>query len=141
MVILLEDYRPKPKQRPRFGRNRNVYSPSAEAERSLAWRIKAMVMGRGWPIPVRCPIDVYIFALTKKKLRGDSDNYKKFILDALQKSQVIENDSQVELCLFVPLLCDADRLLIRIKPAEGRIKEFFGKFQIVLDEFYEKDEF
>ena len=86
--INLPDFKLQAKKRPRLGRHGNVYSPTAEHETTLAWLIRAQVGSLVIDGPVK-------LTLRCKFARGDLDNYVKTVCDALQKSQVIRNDSQV----------------------------------------------
>ena len=102
--------KPKGKKRARLGRS-NIYGPSVEAEKSLAWQIKK-VWQEKYDLPqIKCDIrlgtlyiDSYYNITRKKRIREiivtrkrryDIDNYEKFVLDSIQKSGIIKNDVQV----------------------------------------------
>lgn len=95
MRIVIDNYLPKPKARPRVfdrGGRKSVFSPTSENESNLAFLIASQAIRKG--IGVACYVGVEIFS--KKKLRGDCDNYLKTVLDAVQKAEVIKNDSLVK---------------------------------------------
>ena len=109
MQITIENYRAQPKKRPRLGKG-HVYSPSAIAENALAWMILAKAgCGVKFRGPVSVTLDVY-----RKKRRADIDNVLKFVLDALQKSGIIENDRQVEKCT-VQFLPGDDKIVLDVE--------------------------
>ena len=92
LSIFLPGYIPSPKARPRLGR-RGVYSPSSKAEMSLA-RALCLICNVYFPQWQRysVPVSVDVTITTPKTLRGDLDNYLKFVCDALEKSGLIAND-------------------------------------------------
>ena len=115
ILLVFPDYLPKPKQRPRLGYRGNVYSPSKRAEESLAWRIKASTdiryIGRAIKVSVK------LFHI--KALRGDSDNYLKFVLDALEKSTLIDNDRNVVATSIEKIRSDKNETQIEIEEIDG----------------------
>lgn len=93
MKITIPDYKAKPKQRPRLIAKNKVRSPSKQAEQSLAWLILANAPDRTMIIDktyVHCTI------YSKTVLRGDFDNYLKFVCDALQKANLVKNDRLIK---------------------------------------------
>ena len=88
MITIMIDHPIQPKTRPRLGRGGNVYSPSAQAEKGLAWEFRAQAGTFETSEPVALFIEI---AYSK----GDLDNYLKTICDALQKSSIVKNDKQV----------------------------------------------
>ncbi len=83
--------RPVPKERPRLGANGNVYTPRRTAmwEDLIAWHVRGERANFGdAPVQVRCTFHVAGRA-------GDLDNCVKSLLDGIQKSGAIRNDSQV----------------------------------------------
>ena len=115
--IGLPGYVPKPKARPRLGKHK-VYSPSRKGEDALAWLIMAAVRERysdffSFTEPVKLEIDIQ----SPSRPRGDIDNHAKFILDALEKSGLICNDSQVTR-LEIEFVPGGTRLDISVMPAD-----------------------
>lgn len=95
MKITLHNYLPIPCARPRLGKFGNVYSPSAIAEKSLAWMMRAnMEEEQGEYLPMQGELMICILVEYSQKLLGDIDNIAKFIMDATQKAGIIINDKQ-----------------------------------------------
>lgn len=95
MRIILQNYLPIPCERPRIGKFGNVYSPSAQPERILAWMIRANnVLDEEEYLPLSGDLMICIVIEYAMKLNGDVDNIAKFIMDATQKAGVIHNDKQ-----------------------------------------------
>ena len=63
---------------------------------------------------IRHKIAVSIQIYTTTELRGDIDNYAKFVYDALQKSGVIKNDKQIRESHNKIYLSDTNALVIQI---------------------------
>jgi Holliday junction resolvase RusA-like endonuclease len=92
---------PRPAARPRVGKWGTYYPPIyAKYKKELG----DMVECANLPTPDVCPYSVYIeFVCTPpKKLsnpfpRGDTDNYIKGVLDAINKRAIFEDDKQVQL--------------------------------------------
>jgi len=106
----------KPHRRPRLGKGRNgshVYSPSKKAETNLGWQIKAAIL-EAYPslgLPLEGEYDLYAFYYFKGGKKGDTDNYLKFLLEALQRGGIVENDRQIRVCFLAPFAdSQADRL-------------------------------
>lgn len=95
MKITLRNYLPIPCARPRLGKFGNVYSPSAVAEKSLAWMMRAnMEEEEGECLPLQGELMICIVIEHSQNLNGDVDNIAKFIMDAVQKAGIITNDKQ-----------------------------------------------
>lgn len=71
------DGNPPSKARPRFGKNRNVYTPSSKAEKKLSWLLKY-----AFPAPLKENVFVICIFFRGDKHRIDSDNMMKHFLDA-----------------------------------------------------------
>lgn len=71
--------RPVPKQRPRAGKNGNLYTPKAtrEYERAVGWAAR-QVFVNPYDGPIELILKVYLMARA-----GDLDNYIKSICDGL----------------------------------------------------------
>lgn len=104
--------RPKPAERPRLGRRRKAYTPTAtlEAEDRIAHALQTAYGCRPTdPVfpadtPLRLVIDysnhgeaIRLEPLneTMPPMRGDVDNYIKTTMDGLQKGGAFANDKQV----------------------------------------------
>jgi len=73
--------------RGRLGKSGAFYSPSSKKEKSLAWLMRSKTYAR---IEGKFYLSMELgFARLPK---GDIDNYAKYIMDALQKSGIINND-------------------------------------------------
>jgi Holliday junction resolvase RusA-like endonuclease len=94
--IVIDNYVPKPKQRPRFNKYGGVYSPSGSEEQILAWEIISYI-SHNYPKrkTITDNIKVSLIISARQELKGDIDNYVKFVYDAIQKSGIIENDKQI----------------------------------------------
>ena len=115
------------KQRPRLGKH-SIYSPSVDAERSLAWQIKKEWNEKYDLTQIACDIKLQITYLDNyynikrkkrkkeiivtRKRRYDVDNYEKFVLDSIQKSGIIKNDVQA---------CHVDHVLRHSETMQGLI--------------------
>lgn len=96
MLFEIPGYKAIPKARPRLGRYGNIYSPTRNSEECLAWLFRAAVQEYSPKLPYRHPVRVEIIISSRKTLRGDSDNYTKTVLDALEKAGILENDKLVK---------------------------------------------
>ena len=97
MKIILADYLPRPKARPRIFKG-GVYSPTGRNEAGLAFLIRSEINRQ----QIRTPIagntfSVQITLSTRGNFRGDLDNYVKAILDALKTARVYQDDRAVKL--------------------------------------------
>jgi Holliday junction resolvase RusA-like endonuclease len=79
----------KPKARPRLGKG-GIYSPSSKKEKSLAMEISWKAQGK------RLGDQPCVLTLRVSYKKGDLDNLLKTVCDALEKSGIIDNDSQIE---------------------------------------------
>jgi len=98
-TFVFENYVPKPKARPRKGKNGHFYSPSSAEENvlaNLAWLQKHETGME----TITENVFVSIIIESKKKLKGDTDNYVKFVFDALEKAQIVKNDKQIKSFFF-----------------------------------------
>lgn len=121
--IKLENYRVRPKERPRAGRGK-FYSPSSRREDSLAWLIREQAKGVA---PFTSPIAVHLGIYARGQVRGDLDNYEKFVWDALQKSGVIANDRIIKACscrVFEGSGEDSLEIVVDLLEAELRVVLF-----------------
>jgi Holliday junction resolvase RusA-like endonuclease len=109
----------KPKARPRFGYGGTIYSPTKKSEDALAWRLcDAVIHEYGQKISYDHPVQVKIAIYSRQPLRGDSDNYAKTVLDALEKAGILENDKlvkELQIKLWSGL---SPRLIVEIVPIE-----------------------
>ena len=82
--------RPVPKQRPRAGKNGNLYTPKAtrEYEKAVGWAAR-QVFSNPYDGPIELILKIYIMARA-----GDLDNYIKSICDGLN-GIAWQDDSQV----------------------------------------------
>lgn len=119
MIIRLDDIEIRPKQRMRTsGISKNgkmlKFSPTKKHEEGLAFTIMANA-----PVKKMIEHECYVHAkiYSKAKLLGDSDNYIKTILDAMQKSKIIKNDRQVkdERCTLIGEV-PISRVIIEVLP-------------------------
>ncbi len=83
--------RPVPKQRPRLGRNGNVYTPRncRDYEKAVGWTAKRLFKS-----PLEGPVELQV-RLYFNSRGGDLDNYIKAICDGLNGVAWLD-DSQVE---------------------------------------------
>ena len=83
---------PVPLARPRTGRYGNVYTPkkSLQYQSDIAWEARRKRTRFG-----KREVIVYSDFYCRSKLAKDGDNMHKAVLDALEKAEVYENDSQV----------------------------------------------
>ena len=96
--------RPKPKGRPRMTRRGRVYTPAEtlEAEDKYVEAVDKRKKAFKGPVKVTLTFEkdqTYVKIQEapeewKTALRGDLDNYIKLALDGIEKSGLIENDSQ-----------------------------------------------
>ncbi len=119
--IVIKGYMPQPKQRPRLGKVGKVYSPSKKKETELSWLIKGEILRYYGPIKIAGQLSV-IIDIYCCKYHGDVDNYAKFILDALQKSGVIYNDSQIISLHISFLYSEKNMLRIVLKESQWKSK-------------------
>ena len=100
--------KPKPKDRPRMTRRGRAFTPkkTTVVEDDMAvWINDWMDEHSAEPFMGPTDVSVRLFSdrheitvterVGKSKLRGDVDNYVKLVLDALQKSDLMENDNLV----------------------------------------------
>lgn len=92
--IVIDGYVPVPCERPRIGKNGNVYSPTAKHERQLAILMRSSANSQRVPIPFKQDVAVELHVFCQRK-RGDIDNQLKTVLDALQKAGIFIDDKQV----------------------------------------------
>lgn len=94
MLEIIVPGRPRPKQRPRVGRNGNVYTPRQTQvyEQQIKWRARVAM---GNHPPLTGPVGVQMRFYFKGRRTPDADNCEKAILDAMQ-GIVYENDRQVK---------------------------------------------
>jgi len=79
MIKIIIPGRPVPKQRPRVGKNGNVYTPKKcrQYEKTVGWTAKK-VFKNPYDGPVSLQVQIYL-----AKAGGDLDNYVKSIQDGL----------------------------------------------------------
>lgn len=123
MKIVIDNYVPKPKERPRFGKKGKVYSPSGTSEQILAWEIKAYV-SHHYPkyTTITDYIKISLIISSEQELKGDIDNYIKFIYDAIQKSGIIENDKQIRES-YTRLRKGENQIIIEVSKYETMTRE------------------
>lgn len=75
---------PVPKERPRVGANRAVYTPAKTAayEEKVAWMAKTAMRARR---PLEGPVSLSVTVYTRNKRRGDLDNYLKAVADGCNR--------------------------------------------------------
>lgn len=82
----------RPKGRPRFGKNGNVYTPpeTVAAETNIAWHAKLAMKGREpFEGPCKVRIELMVASVSRKKMgqhaisRGDIENISKGCCDAM----------------------------------------------------------
>lgn len=87
---------PIPKERPRFGRNGNVYTP----KKTKAWETLVGLHGKvarpaGWPLDAKYKVTIKVRPYRRRGRKGDLDNFLKSILDGLE-GILWDNDTQVD---------------------------------------------
>jgi len=116
MIITIPEYKSKPKERHRDKKGGGKYAPSRVSEEALAWLIKKEFMEKSLKFPMEYDIFTIYRVFSKGPLKGDEDNYRKFISDALQISGVIKNDRQIRGGLTLLQFDVEDKLVIEIVP-------------------------
>jgi len=98
VVRLVHDGQPERKARPRFGQGRTFTPKQTEdAERALAWALRAALRGRTFTGNVAALATFY----RSNRLRCDADNLMKLVLDAGTQAGAWQDDCQVTLQLAV----------------------------------------
>lgn len=136
MKIVLQNYLPLPAARPRLAyskRNRwtepletlgaspkpRIYSPSSAPELAMAWQMLAALDDRsGFPLACSASISVHITHFGQ--LRGDGDNFLKFVADATQKAGFVQNDSQYKKWNIEIEEGESDKTTLAIEPYISR---------------------
>ena len=123
------EFKAEPKKRPRKGKRGNIYSPSAQREETLAWKIKAQFLNdflgdqdEFFEMPLYSEPELYF---SSKSVRGDLDNFEKFIYDALEKAGIIKNDRQIRGGLQPEIYKsqEKDRVVIRLYRYVGKTEK------------------
>lgn len=93
MVSFTIPGRPVPKQRPRVGRNGNMYTPnkSREYEKTVGWAAKQVFKN-----PISGPVSLQV-RLHLTSTSGDLDNYIKTIQDGLNKIAWLDDRQVIQL--------------------------------------------
>jgi len=136
MRITIDNYCPAVKKRWRLGKNGNKYSPSKPGEVSLSWLINE-AFKKQCP-EIKKPIWgsllvntlIQVTDRTAKKLKGDLDNYIKFVWDALTKSGVIVDDCQIFGTVTGVVPGDCNRIIIIVKQYDPQpLLDIFEKME------------
>jgi Holliday junction resolvase RusA-like endonuclease len=124
-IIFTVPGRPVPKQRPRLGRNGNIYTPKncLEYEKAVGWAARRL-----FKTPLDGPVELHVRLYLNSK-GGDLDNYIKAICDGLNGVAWLD-DSQVERIMasmavneFVAERADVLVRLVKIEEGEGQNEE------------------
>lgn len=82
---------PPPCQRPRICKSGFIYSPSSKEQQEWANEYFSYYENL---FNKDCQLRLKISIVCKKRPRGDVDNIAKFVMDALQKAKVCNDDKQ-----------------------------------------------
>ena len=99
MYFIVIPGRPVPKQRPRVGRNGNIYTPrkTKQYEQLIGWKAKEVIKQ-----PLNGNVSLQIRVYVKRDIFPDLDNIAKSVMDGLNNVAYID-DKQVA-CLVVQRL-------------------------------------
>ena len=112
MISFIVPGRPRPKQRPRIGRNGAVYTPreTRDYERFVGW---CALQAMGGEKPIAGPVALEALFYFKNCKTPDLDNCIKALLDGLQ-GVVFQNDRQVQKQSYEMRFDKEERVEVRI---------------------------
>lgn len=119
MYFIVIPGRPVPKQRPRVGRNGNIYTPrkTKQYEQVIGWKAKEVIKH-----PLNRNVLLQIRVYVKRDIFPDLDNIAKSVMDGLNNVAYVD-DKQVACLAIQRIRAQEEKVeieIIEIEEAEGQ---------------------